>query len=429
MAGQADPIRLDFPAETPLAARVEQADAELSDEAAGWPWVLAPASRDCLVAAIETDDLPRANRLDAMNYRLEEQLPVSAEQMLSSYIELPGGRAVGMALDKTQWAPLVEALQQHGRTVTAIVPEALLAARRALAAAGEEIDAVVSAGIEPDDGWDWVRLAEAKPVSWQWWADDRQGLVEAVAGTAAAAGSSIRIVGVGLDASLQDQLAGLEQVDLIGSELSSLQATAAEAGRIVDGRDSAWGDFRGDPSLPPTSAGPMRRAITVATVMLTLLLASLVASGWLMSRRFEDHAAQLAARQAQLYRQTTDSRSVPLNINARLRSELVSLAGLGGSAGGAERPQQQVSALVHLRNILAALPEGIRLRVDQIQIDQDRIRLSGTARNLVEAEQLAVALRDSGLYTVQPPETRAIDARSVRFSFTAETKQQGVGPR
>jgi hypothetical protein len=138
---------------------------------------------------------------------------------------------------------------------------------------------------------------------------------------------------------------------------------------------------------------------------------------------YDDLAASLSREQMDVFRRAVPGQSVPLNVPARLASERRRLAGVGGAveAGGAEAVRTE-SALVHLRNILQALPRDTRFRILDLNIQPDRITVIGQARSFVEAERLTVDLRKSGRYQVPPAETRVLAERGVRFEFTARPK-------
>jgi hypothetical protein len=75
--------------------------------------------------------------------------------------------------------------------------------------------------------------------------------------------------------------------------------------------------------------------------------------------------------------------------------------------------------LWHLNEVLSSLQTDQRFRLLELAIEPDLIRLDGQARSYAQAEQLAVKLRESNVYEVTAPETRALQDRGVSFLFTA----------
>src|SRR4051812_46687104 len=92
--------------------------------------LLAIESSMCLCAPVRTEGLPTKHRRRAMTYRLEEKLPIAAEDVVADFIE--GGpaadaEALGTCVRRTALAPMVEALEESGVAVAAICPASLLA--------------------------------------------------------------------------------------------------------------------------------------------------------------------------------------------------------------------------------------------------------------------------------------------------------------
>src|SRR5688500_17692659 len=121
---------------TDLAAPPGSPPAEVADAAAaalaalgyaGGGVMLALPSAWCLCAAIRLDDLPARNNRQAMTYRLEEKLPLSAEDVVADFLPIAGAAALGVCVDKRTLAPLVQALESRGVAVEAVCPASLLA--------------------------------------------------------------------------------------------------------------------------------------------------------------------------------------------------------------------------------------------------------------------------------------------------------------
>jgi hypothetical protein len=67
----------------------------------------------CLSAVISTADLPRQDRA-AMAFRLEEKLPLAAENFTADFVPLADGRALGVCVANERVVSLVEALEGAG---------------------------------------------------------------------------------------------------------------------------------------------------------------------------------------------------------------------------------------------------------------------------------------------------------------------------
>jgi hypothetical protein len=131
-------------------------------------------------------------------------------------------------------------------------------------------------------------------------------------------------------------------------------------------------------------------------------------------RQYETLRADRLGRQAEVFRRALPGQRLPdqHNIRGRLLSEGQKLA----------EQNRAVSALVHLREVLNSLPENLRYRVLDLNIDADAIRLRGQATSQAVAEQVAVALRQSGGFDVEPPQWNTVRPGVVNFSLVARPK-------
>jgi hypothetical protein len=93
----------------------------------GEPVLLAIPSAWCICASIPLDGLPRRSNRAARMFRLEEKLPLAAEDVVADFIDV-GDQALGVAARVEQLRPVVDALESNGIAVESIVPAALLVA-------------------------------------------------------------------------------------------------------------------------------------------------------------------------------------------------------------------------------------------------------------------------------------------------------------
>src|SRR4051794_37361743 len=177
--------------------------------------LLALPSERCLCASVRVDDLPARDRRLAMLYRLEEKLPLPAEDVVADFIPA-GSSALGVCVETAYARPLVEALESHGIAVDAICPASLLALQRRLletAGRGEAApDAVVwSTG----GGLELFRLRGGAVRSWSVLSDDPQDLRLHLGLEPLADGGPARVHVVGLGAASHRAIGSLPGVELI----------------------------------------------------------------------------------------------------------------------------------------------------------------------------------------------------------------------
>lgn len=397
------------------------------------PVLLAIPSEWCLAASISTDDIGRGARHRAMTFRLEEHLPASAEDVVADFVEVRKGEALGVAVELEHVEPLIDALQTAGVVVAAVAPSAMLAAQRG-AHEHSPLDAVLvaSAGETPEAvTFDWIELHKSRPVCWRWYADDRDAVAQAIA-TLNDRRQGARLLSIAPPNARWSEQDVPEGVQLICEASGDARGEALLAAPgALDHTAPAWADFRRDQLALPeghrSARGPMIAFMTAAAILLMLLTGVLYWRG----EQYDQLAGEYRRRQAKVFRDATGQRP-PIDVRGRMRSEYRKLAALGGESLSADTAAdaRPTSALVHLRNVLANLPGGIRFRITRLDIQPDGISVRGQAKRYAEAESIANALRDTGLYGVEMHESTMLrDANGVNFHFTASpaTPKGGSG--
>lgn len=388
--------------------------------------VLALPSSWCLTAAINTEDLERGHRRRAMGFRLEEHLPISAEQVVADYIAYAKDEALGVAIDHDRVEPIVAALEAEGFDVRHICPAAMLAT----AAATEResaLNATVMASKHEDAViYDLVELDRAKPVRWWWSADDAddiaghlQQIASRAAGPAVAfigpSEARLAVVRDGVDVSWQP--VRLDDADHAATEMG-LKVLAEQAVPLVD--------LRVDRLAVANRYAVYRRPLLFAAAAVALLILSVCFAAQWRGRSYEQIERSLAQKQVDIFNATMPNQRVPSGgmIKRRLVSEQRKFADLSGQAadGQAGDVALRADALTDLYRVLRALPTDLRFRILDLNFEPDMVRLDGQALSHGEAERIATALRQTGRYDVEPPKTQALKDGGVSFIFTARPR-------
>jgi hypothetical protein len=404
---------------------------------AGEAIVLAPASAWCLCAAISTADLERSGRRKAMAYRLEEHLPISAEDFVADYIEMGDEEALGVCADLETLRTIIMGLETSGVEVRHICPAALLAAAWAATEhpgaggvliggeAADRPDAEEPAAV----GCDLVRLRDDEPAAWAWIAEGTAAVPGHLADWEAPDDGPAPLLLVGADDALRRAAREAPSVQPVEWEgLGRDEAAARAAARVAEGTVSPWIDLRRDALAAPGRYEVYRKPVTALVAAAAILLAGVIGVMVWRGREYDALAARYANQQVTVFRDVLPDQRVPGSVKARLVSERRKLEGLGGRASDEAVAMQSTSALVHLREVLSRLPGNVPYRILDLSIQPDRIRVDGQARSHAEAERLAVALRQSEQYDVQPPKTEALKERGVGFLFTAEPRRASAPP-
>ena len=434
--GEPRTVAVPFDDAATLESRVEACRQALS--ATGWaeqPVVLALASPWCLSAAISTDGMDRGGRRRAMAFRMEEHLPVSAEEVVFDYCEGGGGHAIGVCGELTKLKAVVDALEGRGVGVRHICPAALLSAADATEQHGGlggvllgAIDDEAKSGV----GYDLIELQDGKPGRWWWLAGEAAAVRDRLEAWAGSQDRAAELALVGCNDRLRElagQIAGITCVQTGAKD--RYDAAASHAARILSDAASPWIDLRRDALAAPNRYAAYRRPLGMLAAAVVVLLACISIVAQWRGRQYQSLSQGDAQRQVQLFRSAMPNQHVPGNVRARLASEHRRLAGMGGQAvdEGKLSTAMPVSALVHLRQVLSILPTDVPYRILELNVQPDLIRIDGEARTYSEAEGVAVALRKSTGYEIEPPKTQAIKGGGVSFVFTAKPRSEVTGQR
>ncbi len=407
----------DTPAEH--AQQVRQAVDELGSE--DNRVLLALPSSWCLAAKIDTDGLERTQRHRAMAFRLEEHLPISAEECVADFLEYSRAEALGICCRLEPTARLIEALEAEGLEVVRMVPEALLGAQAAAAQAGKA-GAVAMDSQAARSGLEWVELTQARPSCWRWLADDRDSWIGQIDHWAGREGTCPgRLVFVGVDEPPKLP----EAAEPIRVEESVRKLAIGQARKILEGSEEPWVDLRRGPLAAGRGRDAIRRPLTALVAIAAMLLASLTLVFYWRGQQYDELRSRHLSRRQEIFREALPDQTPPLDVSGRMESELRRLTGLRGSQSEGEvaSAANQTSAMVHLRNVLAQLPRDIRFRIERLEIGAEEIRVEAQGRSFAEADQVALSLKDSGLYRVEMHETNALGEGKVAFSFSARPEE------
>lgn len=393
----------------------------------GRPVLMALPSSRCLGAAIPVQGLERTGRRRALQYRLEEQLPISAEDFVADFADRGAdGTVLAVCTELASVEQEVADLEEAGVPVRSIVPLALLVAGRAVAAR-PAVGVVVAGSVS--SGFDVIELERAVPCRWWWFAEDGPELADCLSAMVPAPGDAVwGATGQVMERLRRDREAeGIGGIEDLG--VDDIEAAAVQAAAVLGERSVPWIDLRCDRLAAADRLDRYRRPLGALFVAAAVFTLGVIGVFHWRAMAYEAEASRLRAMQVEVFRQTLpDQRRVPANIRGRLESEYRRVLGLGGGEGGGSgdaTDDQACSALDQLADILEHLPGDIRFRILDLDIRPDMVRIDGQARSHAEAERLAVALRDAGTFAVDPPKTSALRDGGVGFMFTARRAEAG----
>ena len=343
----------------------------------------------------------RAKRRQALCYRLEEQLPLPAEEFVADFAAPDAaGTVLGCAVPVRRLAGAVAALEAAGVRVAHICPAALLAIQRSngSAPAGGGVYVAV-----PWDGRiDLIGLSDGALCFWQ--------------NVSAAPG---RVEQALWAEQLLDGLVVGHEIATLGDPIEAVVVAACD---VLAGRRAPLMDFRRDALAPADRLAVLRRPLRAAVLAVLLLLATATAATLWRARQHAALSEELSARRQDAYLELFAGRAAPVAVRRHLENELRRLGALRMVT--AETPERR-SALDQLRDLAARLPGEVRLRILDVRIEPDGLIVEGQARTHGDAEKIAAGLRTGpgapGL--VEPPRTERLERGGVAFTLAVKRKE------
>ncbi len=416
-AGRAQRVETGCAENAGIPERAGAIAAQIHDSAVGSRVVVAIPSDWCLCAVIDVSELPRTNRRQAMQYLLEEHLPLSAEDAVMDFNQRHG-RALGVCAELDRLRPIVEALRGADVQAVHLCPAALLAGAYLV---DQHPDAALICLSIPS-GIDLIRLDQQSPTSWHWFSSEAalaDGDTDLDTDPDEASAGTCVLFGEAADLPIDAWVSSTTET---GNQNQLEDIAAIQAARYLDGEAPPWIDLGQDALAASGRFDAVRKNMTgLAAALALFLLCTGVMTYW-RGERYAEQAEQLQAQQVSIYKEVMPGQRVPTSIHSRLKSEQRRLAGLGGNAGTNATDQDVLhptSALTHLYMTLSVWPTGDRCRLSGITIEPGLIRLNGEAASSVIPEQFAAKLRETGAYEVTPPNISALSQYGFSFGFLA----------
>ncbi|MEM9420561.1 MAG: type II secretion system protein GspL [Planctomycetota bacterium] len=402
------------------------------------PLILALPSHWFLAATISDDGLLRRQRQQGMIYRLEEQLPIDAEQFTADFVE-SSGDAMGIALLHDRVKPILEALEAEGLTIAHVCPTGLLLhdawrssqvsttgtyclllqstlphacpnnltttstpPRNSISNTPAEISGGTSVG---EEMWfDLLRCSEGALRDWRRIPGNSDQLCQEI--SAVFGGNKdapIQTLGEDAETAVHESPQEVNPSSYTTNKVFEEAATQAHR-VLLEGRtltpDFRRGVLAGRGNWQRV-AGPAQAAM----IALALLLISITVINVWQAQKLTTEANEQNEAQAALFRETFPGKRVPSAILSRFRSEAARAKGMAGTDDTLPSP---ATTLADLEQVLQGLPENLRFRILELRIETDRLYLDGQARSHTEAEQIAARLREHVDFKLEPPRTQNI---------------------
>jgi len=366
-----------------------------------------------------------------MIYRLEEHIPIDAEQLTADFLPPVGGKILGMAVETVIVRTIIDSLTEARIETVAVCPTAMLGLWDSLSRNGaENSDYVI---ITDRQCVDVFRITDRQPSAWYTTSPQPSELIrcfqaDMLAEPVENEHPSVLLIGP-LEASVASALEQETSVKILyGGEEQSLVPAAGTAGAILAGQAAGWVNFRRDALALPDKWGRFAGLIRAAVILACLLPLVLAAGFYWRGSRYETIAKQYQEKQVAEFQTAYPNQPVPTGIGSRFESQLKAVAAKSGS--GFDLPDRPC-ALETLSRMTANLPPAVRLRIVEMRMDTAGILIEGQTRNHTGAESIARTLKRGG-FLMGPPSTEHLVAGGVAFTLigtfgTSEQQAQTGG--
>lgn len=407
---------LETPPDAPPDAFAQAAAAALAlMGATGRAVSLAAPSHWCLCATVNTANLPRARR-QAMVFRLEEKLPLPAEEFVADFIDGPAGDSLGVAGQVRLLQPAVLAIEKAGWTIDTICPAALLAAQRYVES--EKLPPTGALLFTHDGQLELLQFDDGRVKAWDTLAADPDDAAMELGVRALHRAAPLRVACADLPADIMARLQSIDGLELIDAALPpALQAAAMTAHAIAHQGKTPWIELRRDALGAADAFRGARRSIRAAVLAAIGLAVCLAAAVVWRASAYQGAAGDYAREQQAIFERVLPGK--PMNdgfsVAAQLLREERRLRGLSGE--GQDLPSRP-SALLLLQRLLNALPADGRCRVNELRLNEDKVWVEAVVPSHAEATSVATSLAADRAFRVDPPRTEQVGGGSPAVSMT-----------
>lgn len=393
--------------------------------------VIGVPSKWCLCATVSSEGLPRSSgpqREDALAYRLESLLPITAENCSIAFVGgAESNQRLGVAIEAQRLLPFVQALEDDGHEIEAIVPRGLLVAQANAHSpefnrADKQLCMLWAEHTEPGLE-SLVQLATLQP--------DKSPHLRVISGHPGAIRDQLRMeqIASGVDTAwlIQEDRAE-EWVPVIQAEYPAAEIHLLEdiedaeyrtALSILDRKTQPWVNLRTGPLAPRHAWRRLRVPSAVCTAALFVLFMTMISLLWLRAWQHDQLAAQYDHEASVAFREVMPGQQVPTSPQRRLETKLRRLRGEQGLAAGEVSLSEQAPLLLLLQHALDGLPDDQRFTITDLRLEKDQLRITGQARTHGETDQIATQLRLNTPFIVDPPSTDQLPDGGVRFVIQA----------
>ncbi|QDU34571.1 hypothetical protein KS4_26410 [Poriferisphaera corsica] len=387
--------------------------------------ILSLPSAWCYTATVRQDVTNKRPRYETMLYQFEEFLPMDAEMLTASFeTDIQQRSSIGCAVETKPIVQILTKLESKGIAVGCICPTIMLVYHALLKQKVLQPECRWLLIAEPNDAVSVVEIKNRKILHWRLLDVSDLSENEYFSAESIKSGAPVNILSVELPDRILDDLKSKDnlKINIVAKDVQSLVAEGALALQ-QDESLPIFNLLRGE-LAPRSSLQRYCFPIAYFLVSLILLLMSMVMVLNLRSNQYSQRISTSHEALTNLYQQSFPGKSVPLGVMGRLESEYRKVKGISRQGNVAPKPR---SALDALAQILNQIPDDIRFKLTELQIEPNQIRLYGSARSHVNANKIVGALGNGKAvagYTFELLRTENQTDRSVSFSIVGEKVTQ-----
>ena len=384
----------------------------------GEPVMLAIPSEWCLSASAVLASRRSTRNREAVVYALEEDLPLSAEDMVCDFV-VNDTSVFGVAANSADLLSVVRSLRDAGIVVATITPTAMIMLQRLSRMRRWPSEGLVL--LANDDQCDVFVVRGGKPQQWrciQNKTDLQRREIATHLLTCSDDTTHLEVLAVGVEHDNCESLRKLDPAIEISSErLERDDTLLGEAGNVLHSGRRPWIELRRDQIGQYDPYRLMRGAIYALLTALLVAVTSLSFTAWAHGNRYHAVVESVEREKRDLFSELFPDARVPSGISSRLDSERRKLT---GTSGGQDNIPELKSVTPLFVDALGALPTDLRFRLLELEFEEDNAFLEGEVRRHGDVDVIATALRSSG-FEVDPPGTEQLSDKGVGFTLSVST--------
>jgi len=346
-------------------------------------------------------------RRQQLLFELEAFLPMPVEEVTCDTLRLDGDRVLGLGIATEPTAALMRALGERGIDVEHLLVDAM-----SLPQTGEAVAQAIV-----DKRWTRVAMRDGRTAVIATPAEPHAELIhQALRERAVLNGEPLEQLKM-LDVTQPPSDAGgtgspdQKSGTLAHDAVASLALAAAHSKRRIDLRTGALAGS--------ASRLGITRLAHHCLMLLIICLTIATAGAHLHRRALHTHAAAIDQARLDTYRTVLAADELPAGAALRLASERIRLEVLTHSGADSETLRLSEGPLETLRQIVAELPEDVRIMLDEMRLDEQQVTLRGKTASHRDAERIAESMGNVPRLQVRPPRTTRLESGGVEFWIVA----------